>query len=183
VDAVSPDGAMVDYVATATGSGGGPVPVTCAPPSGSTFAIGTTTVLCSATDATGTSNGSFTVHVRGVAEQLIDLMADSESVGPGKSLTSKVSEIEASLAAGDVRDACNGLTHAYPNAVAAQAGKKITVEDADRLIADAMQIANVLGCTEEAPPPVSFAMLLPLGLLGLVSGRRLLASRPTTRPF
>jgi hypothetical protein len=42
----------------------GSLPATCSPPSGSTFALGTTTVTCSATDAHGnTGSASFTVTV------------------------------------------------------------------------------------------------------------------------
>lgn len=57
-------GARIDYVATAVDSVGGPVPVTCAPPSGTVFAVGTTTVMCTATDPsgnTGSDTATFTV--------------------------------------------------------------------------------------------------------------------------
>jgi len=60
-EATSAAGAVVTFTATAEGADG---PVTCTPPSGSTFALGTTTVNCSATNAAGTSTGSFTVTVR-----------------------------------------------------------------------------------------------------------------------
>jgi hypothetical protein len=58
-------GARVTYTATAT-DGVDPNPgVVCTPPSGSTFAIGTTTATCTATDATGnTAAKSFDVLVR-----------------------------------------------------------------------------------------------------------------------
>ena len=42
--ATGPAGTTVTYTATATDAVDGPVPATCTPPSGSTFAIGTTTV-------------------------------------------------------------------------------------------------------------------------------------------
>jgi hypothetical protein len=58
-DATSPAGAAVTYEVFATDNG----VVTCNPPSGSTFALGTTAVVCSATNATGTSSGSFNVTV------------------------------------------------------------------------------------------------------------------------
>ena len=55
--------AAVSYSATATDAGSA-VPVTCSPPSGSSFALGTTHVSCSATDGAGnTSTGSFDVTV------------------------------------------------------------------------------------------------------------------------
>lgn len=47
------DGARIEYTATATDSQDGDLPVTCAPPSGSLFPVGTTTVTCSATDSAG----------------------------------------------------------------------------------------------------------------------------------
>lgn len=64
-EATSASGAMVTFVATATDLVSGSVVVTCVPPSGSTFPIGTTTVNCSASDAAGNpATGSFTVTVR-----------------------------------------------------------------------------------------------------------------------
>lgn len=63
-EATSPAGAVVTFVATATDTTDGTVPVTCAPVSGSTFALGVTTVSCSATNSTAkTATGSFLVHV------------------------------------------------------------------------------------------------------------------------
>jgi HYR domain/Low-density lipoprotein receptor repeat class B len=53
VEATRPGGAVVTYAATATDGGDGAVSVTCAPASGSVFALGTTVVGCSATDAAG----------------------------------------------------------------------------------------------------------------------------------
>lgn len=54
----------VTYTATAADLVDGPVGVTCTPPSGATFPLGTTTVHCSASDARGNSaGGTFTVTV------------------------------------------------------------------------------------------------------------------------
>ncbi|MEU0103123.1 VWA domain-containing protein [Streptomyces sp. NPDC006267] len=47
------DGVSIDYTATATDPQDGALPVTCTPPSGSLFPVGTTTVTCSATDSAG----------------------------------------------------------------------------------------------------------------------------------
>ena len=59
-----PSGRVVTFDATATDVVSGPVVVTCTPASGSTFAIGTTPVSCSASDAaSNTGTGSFTVTV------------------------------------------------------------------------------------------------------------------------
>jgi len=62
--AVTPAGAVVTFVASASDLVDGTRTVTCAPASGSTFAIGTTTVACSASDTHGNQKtGSFTVTV------------------------------------------------------------------------------------------------------------------------
>ena len=60
-----PAGAVVNFSATATDETAPANPVvTCVPPSGSTFPLGTTTVNCEATDDAGnTANGSFDVTV------------------------------------------------------------------------------------------------------------------------
>lgn len=64
-EATSPSGAVVTFTATATDLVDGSVAVTCSPASGSTFALGTTTVQCSATDLhSNTATGSFKVTVQ-----------------------------------------------------------------------------------------------------------------------
>jgi hypothetical protein len=64
IEATSPDGAVVTYLPTAIDGVDGARIVTCNPESGSTFALGTTTVYCSASDTSGnTATGSFTVTI------------------------------------------------------------------------------------------------------------------------
>ena len=71
VDATGPAGATVPYTATATDDLDPDPPVTCTPGSGSVFAIGTTTVNCTATDnGNNTAHAAFTVNVAGAGEQL-----------------------------------------------------------------------------------------------------------------
>ncbi|NJD57044.1 MAG: HYR domain-containing protein [Nitrospirae bacterium] len=63
-EATGPSGAAVSFTVTAVDLVSGNVTVTCTPASGSTFALGTTTVKCNASDAAGNiANGSFTVTV------------------------------------------------------------------------------------------------------------------------
>jgi len=63
-EATSSAGAAVSFSASATDVVDGAITAACTPPSGSTFALGTTAVQCSATDAHGnTTNGSFNVTV------------------------------------------------------------------------------------------------------------------------
>ena len=64
-EATSPSGATVTYSVTAVDNVDGVIAPTCTPSSGSTFALGTTTVTCTATDAAGnTASATFTVTVR-----------------------------------------------------------------------------------------------------------------------
>ncbi len=64
VNATNTGGASVTFSATATDIEDGTIAAVCAPASGSTFPIGTTTVTCSATDSAGSSvSGAFTVTV------------------------------------------------------------------------------------------------------------------------
>jgi hypothetical protein len=77
VEATGPAGAVVTFVATALDDVDGPVDVTCAPVSGSTFRLGDTTVNCSATDATGNeATGSFVVTVEDTTAPTLNLPAD-----------------------------------------------------------------------------------------------------------
>ncbi len=69
VDATSPAGAAVTYAATASDVVDEAVTPTCSPASGSVFAIGTTAVSCTASDAHGNTSAaqSFFVQVRSAA--------------------------------------------------------------------------------------------------------------------
>ncbi|MEO8033730.1 MAG: HYR domain-containing protein [Acidobacteriota bacterium] len=82
-DATGPGGAVVTYTATASDLVDGAVGVTCTPPSGSTFVLGTTTVQCSSTDAhTNTALGSFTITVVRTKPVLVlpaDIVAEATS--------------------------------------------------------------------------------------------------------
>jgi HYR domain-containing protein len=63
VEAQSFAGAAVTYSASAVDDRGRPIPVTCNPPSGSTFPIGPTSVTCTATDDEETTTRRFTITV------------------------------------------------------------------------------------------------------------------------
>jgi hypothetical protein len=65
VEANGPSGSIVNYPSPAANDAAeGPKVVTCAPASGTTFALGTTTVTCSAADSLGnTGTASFTISV------------------------------------------------------------------------------------------------------------------------
>ena len=87
VEATGPDGATTTYAAaTATDAVDGDLAATCAPASGSTFALGTNTVTCSATDAAGNTGATaFTVTVVDTTGPAITVPADStvEADRPG----------------------------------------------------------------------------------------------------
>jgi HYR domain len=74
VEATSGRGARVRYQASATDLVDGPVPITCSPPSGGTFALGATQVICTATDKAGNNaTGTFTVTVRDTRAPVLKL--------------------------------------------------------------------------------------------------------------
>ena len=76
-EATGPAGAAVSYSASASDLVDGSVSPSCSPASGSTFALGTTTVNCSATDAHGnTATGSFTVTVQDTTPPTLTLPAN-----------------------------------------------------------------------------------------------------------
>ncbi|MFL6257850.1 MAG: HYR domain-containing protein [Pyrinomonadaceae bacterium] len=86
VEAVSAQGAVATFSATAEDTVGGTVQVSLTPQSGSTFPLGTTGVHATATDAAGnTSTGTFKVIVRDTTAPAFDAPADItiEATGPG----------------------------------------------------------------------------------------------------
>lgn len=148
INATSPAGAQVLYAATAVDLVDGVVPVTCFPPSGTIFLIGSTTVNCSASDSHGnTATGSFNVHIKGAGEQVSDLLhvVEGGNLGTGTSLSDKLQAVLVYIAAGDKADACGTLA-AFIHQVQAQSGSQIPAGTADQLIAAAQRIRAVLGC-------------------------------------
>jgi uncharacterized protein YjiK len=144
-NATSPAGAVVTFSFHASDAVGVTASA-CAPPSGSTFMIGTTTVACMASDAAGNiGHGSFHVHVKGASEQLADLLAQVTGVGPGKSLAAQVTAVQQKIGANDTAGACGALG-TFVNEVKAQAGKKITPAQAASFVAQAANIEATLGC-------------------------------------
>lgn len=74
VEATSADGAVVTFTATAHDEIDGEVVAVCTPPSGSTFALGTTTVECSAGNQRGfVARGTFIVNVVAAAPPQLSL--------------------------------------------------------------------------------------------------------------
>ena len=86
VEATGPDGAHVTYDANAADVVDPAPSVNCSPPSATTFALGTTTVACTATDASGNNaSGGFAVHVVDTTAPVLSVPEDQtvEATGPG----------------------------------------------------------------------------------------------------
>ena len=86
VNATGPNGAVVTYTASASDLVDGPLSPTCTPSSGSTFALGSTTVTCSVTDKAGnTASASFQVAVSDKTPPTLQLPSDMTVQGTGSS--------------------------------------------------------------------------------------------------
>jgi hypothetical protein len=149
VSATGPNGAKVNYAAPTVTDGddaSAPAPV-CSPLAGTVFAIGTTTVQCTATDSDDTNSPvstSFTVTVVGAAGQVTALQAQVKGVGPGTSLAAKLAAVQTNLKVGDKQDAC-GILNAFitqVNSLKPSIGPTLAAQ----LIAEAKQIKTVIGC-------------------------------------
>jgi hypothetical protein len=86
-EATGPSGAAVSYTGeSASDLVDGPMVPTCSPASGSTFALGATTVTCSATDNAGnTGNDTFTVTVNDTTGPVLSLPGNMTVPGTGAS--------------------------------------------------------------------------------------------------
>jgi hypothetical protein len=156
VDATGPDGAAVSFTATASDAGGTAGPVVCSPSSGSTFAIGVTTVVCSSTDSYGNvGTAGFTITVNGASAQVTKLAGLIATLGnlAGNSFSSQLQGIQAQIAAGD--SACASLDEfiahvdaqtVKPGSKKPDAGKKLTAAEAAEILAVAAQIKGTIGC-------------------------------------
>ena len=152
VNATSPGGAVATYATPTAADEESGATVGCDHPSGSTFAIGTTTVTCSATDTDDTPStvtGTFTVTVVGAAGQTAALITTVQGFGLppdfAASLIGKLQGVETSLGVGDSTGACNQLA-GFLNQVQAQSGKHLSAAQAATVIAAANQIRAVIGC-------------------------------------
>jgi hypothetical protein len=151
VKATSPAGAIVSFAPTASDNCPGTT-ITCVPASGSVFAIGDTTVNCTASDASANqASCSFNVHVKGAAEQTADLLAavnglNLSKAGVKNALLFQLNTTLESLQSNTLDAACGSL-QSFINLVDGQRNKTISSSDADSLIAAANQIRAVIGCT------------------------------------
>ena len=150
IDATAPNGAISSFSPTVSDNCPGTITVSCTPASGSVFPIGVTPVSCSATDGSANSSScSFTVTVRGTADQTNNLITLVESFnlpkGISNTLVSELSDVVRLLTAGKIIPACNVVNQFIADTLA-QSGKKITEDEANQIISDAMRIRAVAGC-------------------------------------
>ena len=148
-DATGPSGATVSYaLPQVSDPDDTSVPAaSCTPAPGSVFAIGATTVRCSASDPDDSNSPvtvSFTVTVNGAAAQLVDLHQAVQHVGIGKSLAYTVAAAQ-KLAARHPRMACLTLT-TFIIEVKLQTPRFIPATTSAQLITDAKRIQAVLAC-------------------------------------
>ena len=130
VDTESAAGRTVTYTPPTATDNEDPAPVVeCDPPSGANFAVGTTDVVCTATDASGNStNASFTVTVRWVEEDPGDV--DGEVPG---TLSLTVTGAATSLGAftpGVARDYLGSLS---ANVISTAESATLSVADPDTI--------------------------------------------------
>jgi hypothetical protein len=78
-------------------------------------------------------------------EQLDNLLAAIQGLGPGTSLADKIAAIQAALATGDVSQAC-GTLRAFDLQVDAQRGRSISSSIAGELLATTARTRRVLAC-------------------------------------
>jgi hypothetical protein len=146
VNATSPAGASVTYNASASDIVDGSVVASCSPASGSVFAIGTTTVSCTSTDAHGNTSpaSTFTVRVKGAAEQLADVVQAVVALNlkhsPAGDLAKVAQTLERSTAQG-----CRDLAR-FVDRLSGSLGRDLTPAQRAWLTGELARIANVIGC-------------------------------------
>jgi hypothetical protein len=142
VDATSSAGAAVSFTVTATGgtpeckNGDGDVVA-----SGDTFPIGATTVTCVVTNEAGSASTSFLVTVRGIPDQVDDLLG----LGLPHSLEVKLEHAGELLDEGDVATACSVFA-AFEQEAAAQTGRQLAPALAELVVPAVQRIGELAGC-------------------------------------
>jgi hypothetical protein len=146
INATSPAGAPYFYTRpVATDVLAGPVVVVCNPPPGSGFPIGTTIVVCTATDQAGNSTTHpFTVTVLGAQDVISNLISQVGELD-FKQTSTLLQNVLKSLDNNNTGAGCSQLG-AFISQVQAQSGKKLTAAEAAALIRAATDARGTLGC-------------------------------------
>jgi hypothetical protein len=151
VNATSPSGAVVTYAASASDDRDAAPSLTCTPASGATFPIGTTTVRCNASDASGnTSSKTFTVKVKGAPEQIIDVIDKLRAIrglAPVQAaLRTQLESIATCVVQRRKSQACLGVSLFVTLARYAIHRGYMTPAQGDPIIADLQRVKAVIGC-------------------------------------
>ena len=152
VNATSPLGAVVSYTPPTVVDELGETPaVHCVPASGSTFAIGTTTVTCTVTDSDDSNSpvsASFTVTVKSALAQQQDLLAYVRAIPASLGRLMLVRDLNGminNLQLGNTAQVCSDLT--LVGLVAQEwSGSLMSTAQADTILADVNRISAVLAC-------------------------------------
>ena len=151
VPATGPEGAVVAFEVPATDAVDPAPAVTCVPPSGSVFEIGTTEVSCTATDATENTSApvTFTVTVLGGDDLLATLIEDTTTSTIPAFLKPRLliylTTAELALDRGQQAAACSTI-QTFSAQITALSPSYITPGVADQLTSDAQSIRTILGC-------------------------------------
>jgi uncharacterized repeat protein (TIGR01451 family) len=150
-----PAGAVVTYPAPVVSDNCPGVTFACSPASGSTFAIGTTTVTCTATDTSNnTAQCSFTVHVKSPAEVIQDLINRVQALinqgvlsnANGQSLINRLQSALDYLNAGTIDKACDKLADFIQKTQNFIDNGTLTSAQGQPLIDSANRVRNTLAC-------------------------------------
>jgi hypothetical protein len=161
VNATSPSGALVRYVAKATDNVG-VVSLVCEPGSGSVFGIGYTEIHCVARDAAGNSaSGEFGVKVLSAHEQILNLVAYIGSLHLSNGAANPlVNQLNAADSNGSSAQACKKLDD-FVHMASVKDGS-LSSAQSSFLVSEARRIQSVLGCAGVPAPANSRS----LGLRG-----------------
>ena len=110
VEATGPDGAKVTYTITVTDDNGPPI-VVCVPPDGSVLKLGTTNVVCAATDpeTKQVATANFKVRVQDTTPPVVTVPGPVtvEATGPNGAAATFAAATATDLVSGTVPTACN----------------------------------------------------------------------------
>jgi hypothetical protein len=155
IEATQPAGAIASYAPPAASDNCALAQVTCAPPSGAIFPIGTTDVTCTATDAAGNQEAcTFTVTVLS-PEQIIQAKIEEIAAlhdagvlnrGQANALTRKLSRALVWIEYGWTHPACNVLRAFIQQVQAFVRGGVLTPPQGQSLTGSVTNARNALGC-------------------------------------